>query len=130
MADNWEAFSSAFPEPLVETESRGVWANRFPAEDYVIYTFYNFTDKDISGRLLKLSSRGVEKALNLSTKKPLEIEDGIICGTVKSKDVIAVKVFSDQKVESEFLWRDWNEKYSCKNRRSEQKNRNKNDVID
>ncbi|MDD2707465.1 MAG: DUF6259 domain-containing protein [Verrucomicrobiae bacterium] len=54
MAENWEAFDSLDPKPLVPTEQEGVFANYFPAEKYGVFAILNLRSEPAAGRILKL----------------------------------------------------------------------------
>ena len=52
-----DAFTSLKPEPLVPTETGGVWANRFPVKGKTVYTLYNSRHRTVRGEVLRIPHR-------------------------------------------------------------------------
>jgi len=52
-----DAFTTLQPEPLIQTEIGGVFANKFPAEYETVYTLYNSRHRTVRGFALRLPHR-------------------------------------------------------------------------
>ena len=52
-----DAFTALQPIPLVPTEQGGIYANAFPAEGKIVYTFYNARRVTARGPVLRLPHR-------------------------------------------------------------------------
>ncbi len=67
-----EAFLSERPEPLVPTLVEGVYANRWPVKDRVVYTLYNATGQAVSGPVLRVP--GGEEATYIEVVSGRELQ--------------------------------------------------------
>jgi hypothetical protein len=104
MRENAAAFASLHPEPFIATERRGVFANRFPAEDKTVYTLYNRNPGPVSGELLKVPHRpgthfmelvsGREVAFRIQTQQAilsLEVPAGEVVAVAELPGILSVQ---------------------------------------
>lgn len=66
------AFTSGNVEPLVPTQCRGVYANRFTAKGETVWTLYNANDRTAAGPLLSVPHRRGQRYADLWNDRPLE----------------------------------------------------------
>ncbi|MBI3923128.1 MAG: hypothetical protein HY318_17035, partial [Armatimonadetes bacterium] len=98
MQENAEAFASLHPEPMVETEKEGVYANRFPTESKTVHTVYNRNEDAVSGPLLKVShKRGCHyvellsgREVSFETKRYGRGQLALLSFEVPAQEVVAV----------------------------------------
>jgi len=73
--ENADAFAGLAPEPLVPTARERLLANRFPAEDKVVYTLYNKTGQAVDGDLLSVARRDERHYVDLRAGRPAAFAD-------------------------------------------------------
>ena len=71
LKDNADAFGTLSPEPMIDTHSRYVFANRFPAVNKTVYTLYNSSWQDFRGEILSVAAQAGYHFVDLYTYRPL-----------------------------------------------------------
>ncbi|MGC8743105.1 MAG: DUF6259 domain-containing protein [Verrucomicrobiia bacterium] len=69
-----DAFSSQDVEPLVKTEYPHLFANRFSAPNYTLWTLYNANYKTISGKLLRVKHVKGKQYYDLWNNRPVKFK--------------------------------------------------------
>lgn len=94
MKENGDAFGSLEPEPIVPTTVDGLIANRFPAENKMIYTFFNIKEQDLTGSVKELPAIPDYHYVELIRDTPIAMDaDGRAELNVKANDVAVLGCF-------------------------------------
>ncbi|MGC8886150.1 MAG: DUF6259 domain-containing protein [Verrucomicrobiia bacterium] len=69
-----DAFTSQDVEPLVKTEYPHLFANRFSAPNYTVWTLYNANYKTIAGKLLRVKHLNGRKYYDVWNNRPIKFK--------------------------------------------------------
>jgi len=75
LKDNSDAFETLDPEPMISTFAPMVYTNQFSAENKVVFTVYNATQKDFVGELLSVVTKPDYHFVDLYNYRKLKIEN-------------------------------------------------------